>query len=85
EINPFYTQALEILSQTDINIYRTFQVERMGETIVLNTEWVLYTFNIADERTREYFINELQKALANSEAPEEYMQKMATLALKASA
>ena len=83
EVNEFYTTVLELLSSTDINLYRTFTVEKNGEQIALNTEWVLYTFNIADERTKEYFINELQKVLDTGESVEAYMQKMAQLAMNA--
>jgi len=85
ECNEFYSQALSLLSQTDLNLYRTFLVSKEGETIPLSAEWVLYTFNIANERTQDYFLNELEKALENGEAPEIYMQRMAGLALKAGA
>jgi hypothetical protein len=85
ECNEFYAQALSLLSQTDLNLYRTFLVNKDDETIALNAEWVLYTFNIADERTQDYFLDELEKALDNKQAPEIYMQKMAGLALKAGA
>jgi hypothetical protein len=81
DVNEFYTEVLELLSDTDINLYRAFEVEKNGENISLNTEWVLYTFNIADDRTKEYFINELKKSLATGEKPEKYMQKMAQLAM----
>ena len=81
EVNKFYQKVLEQLSSTDINLYRTFEVEKNGEKIALNTEWVLYTFNIADDRTKEYFINELQKVLDKGESVEAYMQKMAQLAM----
>ena len=83
EVNDFYKTVLELLSSTDINLYRTFTVEKNGEKIALNTEWVLYTFNIADERTKEYFINELQKVLDAGESVDAYMQKMAQLAMNA--
>ena len=56
EVNSFYTEVLELLSSTDINLYKTFEVEKSGQKIALSSEWVLYTFNIADERTKEYFI-----------------------------
>ena len=85
ELNQFYTKVLTQLSDTDINLYRTFEVEKNGERIALNTEWVLYTFNIADERTKEYFINELQKVLDSGESVEAYMQKMAQLAMNVAA
>jgi len=83
EVNEFYTTVLELLASTDINLYRTFEVEKNGEKIALNSEWVLYTFNIADERTKEYFINELKKVLDAGESVDAYMQKMAQLAMNA--
>ena len=83
EVNEFYTTVLELLASTDTNLYRTFEVEKNEEKIALNSEWVLYTFNIADERTKEYFINELKKILDAGESVEAYMQKMAQLAMNA--
>ena len=79
----FYTDVLHLLADTDINIYRTFQVIQGNEKLALNLEWVLYTFNIADERTKEYFINELTKSLQAQEDTEAYIKKMAQLAINA--
>ena len=83
DVNVFYQEILDLLSGTDLNLYRTFTVEKNGEKILLNAEWVLYTFNIADERTKEYFINELKKTLQAKENVADYMQKMAQLAMNA--
>ncbi len=83
EVNEFYQKVLRLFSSTDINLYRTFEVEKNGEKIALNAEWVLYAFNVADERTKEYFIDELQKVLDAGESVEAYVQKMAQLAMKA--
>lgn len=83
DVNKFYSDVLELLSQTDINLYRPFVVSRGDEKIELNSEWVLYTFNIADTRTQEYFIEELKKVLKLKESAQEYMKKMAQLALNA--
>jgi len=83
ELNEFYTEALAQLSTTDLNLYRTFLVEKDGANVPLNTEWVLYTFNIADDRTKEYFLAELKKALNAKQDAEAFMQKMAGLALNA--
>lgn len=82
-VNQFYTDVLDALSKTDINLYRTFSVPKGDENIPLNVEWVLYTFNIADERTKEYFLHELKGAIEKQENIEEFMKKMATLAVKA--
>jgi len=83
DLNTFYTKVLELLASTDVNLYRTFSLEKAGEQISLNTEWVLYTFNIADDRTQEYFISELEKIVEAKESAEVFMQKMAGLALNA--
>jgi len=81
EVNDFYKDVLSLLSTTDINLYRTFVVQKNGENIPLNSEWVLYTFNIADERTKAYFIDELKKVVDAKKDVEAYMQKMAQLAM----
>jgi hypothetical protein len=81
ELNEFYKTVLEILATTDINLYRTFELKKGEESMTVNTEWVLYTFNIADVKTQEYFINELKKSLNAGESCEAYMQKMAGLAI----
>jgi len=80
-VNAFYKEVLALLSKSDINLYRTFEVQKSGETIPLNVEWVLYTFNIADDRTKKYFIDELSKILDAKESVQEYVQKMAQLAM----
>ena len=82
-INDFYKEVLNLISNSDINLYRTFIVEKNNEKIALNIEWVLYTFNIADERTKEYFINELKKIIDVKGSVEQCMQKMAQLAMNA--
>ena len=83
DVSAFYVDAFKILSSTDLNLYRQFIISHKGEDLALNTEWVLYTFNMADDRTKEYFLDELKKALKISFAPEDFMQKMAGLALNA--
>ncbi len=83
DVSQFYKDALTTLSATELNLYRTIDVMVNAEKVSLNAEWVLSTFNIADERTREYFLNELQKTIDSKESVEEYMKKMAGLALKA--
>ena len=80
-VSQFYLDVLELLSQTDINLYRAFYVEHNGQNMELNISWVLYFFNIADERTKEYFINELSKTIQAKEDVVAFMQKMAKAAL----
>lgn len=83
DIGAFYTEALTLLCVTQLNLYRTMEVMQKEEIISLNIEWVLSTFNIADERTKEYFLNELKNTINAQESVEQYMNKMAALALNA--
>ena len=83
KVPAFYADVLSLLSTTDVNLYKTFTLSNNGENLALNTEWILYTFNIADNRTKEYFLAELSKVLEGNSNVNEYLQKMAVLALKA--
>ena len=83
EVSSFYQQTLSLLSQTDVNLYKIFQVVKNDETLNVNIEWVLYTFNIADERTQEYFLNEVGDSLI-AENTQKILEKMAQLAMNAS-
>ena len=82
-VEKFYLDALALLAQSDINLYRTFNVKQGNEPLALSCEWVLYTFNIADDKTKDYFLQELQKVLDSASNVEEYIQKMAQLAVNA--
>ena len=82
-VEKFYLDALALLAQSDINLYRTFSVKKGDEQLALSCEWVLYTFNIADDRTKDYFLAELQKVLDTESSVEKYVQKMAQLAINA--
>ena len=83
DVTPFYEKALNLIGTSDINLYKIFDATK-EEDVALNTEWVLYVFNIADDRTKEYFLDELQKVVEAQKDITEYMHKMAILALKAS-
>ena len=80
----FYKDVLSLLSLTDLNLYRNFTLPHNGENIALNIEWVLYTFNIADDKTKVYFIDKLTEAIEQKEDLFVFMQKMAQLALNSS-
>jgi len=85
ELNDFYTNVLELLKTTDINFYRAFEVDANGQKLQLNTEWVLYTFNLADDKTKDYFIAELQKSIDAKDDVAEFMNRMAALAIRSGA
>jgi len=82
-VNDFYTEAVALLSRSDVNLYRPFELQQNGEPIALNIEWVLYTFNMADERTKAYFLDELKKAVDTGADILEHLKKMGQLALNA--
>ncbi len=83
DIPKFYQDTLKLLAQSDLNLYRTFTLQKEQENVTLNPEWVLYAFNMADERTKEYFLEHLTKTLDEKKSVDEYLQKMAGLALNA--
>ena len=85
DVSDFYIESLKILKNSDINLYRVFELTKEGEDIQLNSEWVLHVFNMADTQTKEYFISELKKALDTKVNILEHFQKMAFLALNATA
>jgi hypothetical protein len=83
ELTPFYSDALKLLRDSDINLYRVFEVTKEEEDIQLNSEWVLHVFNMADSKTKEYFLDELSKASKAKKDIFTHMQNMAILALNA--
>ncbi len=83
DVPEFYQDALTFLGKTDANLYRAFYVEHNGEKMELNISWVLYFFNIADERTKEYFLTHLSETIEKGEDVTAFMQKMAKAALNA--
>ena len=85
DVSQFYKDVFELISKTDINLYRPFDVKQDNSDIQLNVEWVLYVFNIADERTKEYFLNELKQSLDSDDNIDEFMKKMAQLAVNSAA
>ena len=85
ELSPFYMEVLELIASSDINLYRSMEVYSKNEKVSLNIEWVLSTFDMADERTKAYFVTELKNTITAQASLEEYMNKMAGLALNAAA
>ncbi len=83
DVSPFYKKTLNLIQDSDINLYRIFDVTKEEEDIRLNIEWVLYVFNMADDRTKEYFLDELKKAVEAKKDITQHMQNMAILALNA--
>lgn len=83
DIPKFYVEVLDLIADSEINIYSVFEIVHKTENLQLNTEWLLYTYNMADDKTKEYFISELKKVQKNKENVEEFIYKMSGLALNA--
>jgi len=85
EISDFYKEAFTLLGQSDINLYKAFEVKQGGEAVHISTEWVLFAFDIADDRTKEYFLTELKKVLEADEDVTAFVHKLGQLAINAAA
>jgi len=83
EVSAFYTDALTLLGQSDINLYKVFSVEQGGKEVNISTEWVLFAFDMADDRTKEYFLTELKKTFDAKEDVPSFIHKLGQLAINA--
>ena len=83
DVSPFYIEVLDLLSSSDLNLYRTYELIHKDENIQLNLEWLLHVFNMADDKTKDYFIDELKKVSDSKEMMEQHVYKMSGLALNA--
>ena len=83
DVSAFYIEVLHLLATSEINLYSTFEIVHKNENIQLNTEWLLHTFNMADDKTKEYFTGELKKVTDDKKKVEEFIYKMSGLALNA--
>jgi len=81
DVSSFYTEALTLLGKSDINLYKVFSVDQAGKEVNISTEWVLFAFNMADDRTKAYFINELKKTLEAKEDIPAFIHKLGELAI----
>lgn len=80
DVSDFYTEIFKILTTTNINLYQLFSLTKDSKKVEVNLEWTLATFNIADEGTKKYFIDELKKSL-EVQSTQKTIEKMAQLAL----
>ena len=83
DISEFYLQSLKLIAPFQINIYATFEIGHKDENIQLNTEWLLHAFNMADDKTKNYFLDEFKKVPDSKEQVEQFIYKMTALALNA--
>jgi len=83
EMSSFYEEAFSLLGKSNINLYRPFDVKQGEQNIQISAEWVLFAFDMADERTKEYFLTELKKVIDNNEDVAAFVNKLGQLATNA--
>ena len=83
DVNMFYKKALNALATENINLYTIFEVIDNDAPLHISYEWVIYTFNMADKKTQEYFLNALNSVIIEKKSVQECFQKMAQLAVNA--
>ena len=83
DVNMFYKKALNALATENINLYTIFEVSDNGAPLHVSYEGVIYTFNMADEKTQSYFLNALDTTIAEEKSVQDHFQKMAQLAVNA--
>ena len=85
DVNMFYKKALSALATENINLYNVFEVHDNASQNALHVsyEWVIYTFNMADKKTQDYFLNALNTTIIEEKSIQEHFQKMAQLAINA--
>lgn len=83
DVNMFYKKALNALAKEQLNLYTIFEVNDNGTPLHVSYEWVIFTFNMADERTQEYFLNSLDMTIIEEKSVAQTFQKMAQLAVNA--
>gem|GEM_PF-777371 len=83
DVNMFYKKSLNALATEELNLYKVFEVTDNGKSLHVSYEWVIYTFNMADEKTQNYFLNTLDVTIMEEKSVQEHFQKMAQLAVNA--
>jgi hypothetical protein len=83
DVNEFYLECLSYLSKEKISINKIFHIQDKDEKIKLSFEWVIYTFNMADKRTKENFLTNLKKTFQEKKSISEYFENMAQRAFDA--
>ncbi len=83
DVNMFYKKSLNALATEELNLYKVFEVTDNGKSLHVSYEWVIYTFNMADEKTQDYFLNTLDVTIMEEKSVQEHFQKMAQLAVNA--
>lgn len=81
DLPEFYAKTLALLP-SEFSFDETFELTLGYETESVSPEWVLYIFNMADAKTKTYFLNELENSVTQGKNVLEYLKKMGELAIK---
>lgn len=81
ELPSFYHKVLSLLPP-DFSFGERYDLSFGEESETVSPEWVFYIFNMADEATKTYFLEHLEKVGEGAAAVHDYLRKMGGLALK---
>lgn len=81
DLPDFYKNVLSLLP-TEFSFDETYEIEQGDFDEPVSAEWVLYVYNMADQKTQIYFITELENAIAKGETVHGYLKKMGEMAIK---
>lgn len=81
DLPDFYKNVLSLLPM-EFSFDETYEIEQGGFDEPMSAEWVLYAYNMADQKTQIYFITELENAIAKGETIHGYLKKMGEMAIK---
>jgi len=78
ELPAFYTQTIALLPKT----FMFGNAVTITEEHSLTGEWIIYAYNMADTKTKTYFLNELESTIRTGKDVTAFMKKMGEIALR---
>ncbi len=81
DLPAFYEKTLALLPK-DFSFSESYTMQAEGIKEIVNPEWVFYVFNMADEATKNYFLNHLEETVIQKNDVHGYLKKMGEIAIK---
>ncbi len=81
DVPAFYEKILSQLP-ADFDFARKYALDANDMHEKVTPEWVFYVFNMADEATKNYFLNHLEETVTKGENLHGYFEKMANIAVR---
>ncbi len=81
DLPAFYEKVLALLPK-DFSFSERYMLQAGDMQEAVNPEWVFYVFNMADEATKNYFLNHLEETVVRKNDIHAYLKKMGEIAVK---